>query len=112
MRQSALFGKSVRDVTGDARTAGHRHLYQGGFMRARGETLDAKLAVAGIEVLLDDRDASAGVKLTDADLIGLPHRIVVSKQGAKDGTVEHRLRRTEEGERMSELEVLKRIVDS
>jgi len=45
----------------------------------------------GIEVLFDDRDMSAGVKFKDADLIGIPHRIVVGK-GVKSGTVEYQKR--------------------
>ncbi len=47
----------------------------------------------GVEVLLDDRDERAGVKFKDADLIGLPVRIVIGK-GAGDGMVEYKERRT------------------
>jgi prolyl-tRNA synthetase len=42
----------------------------------------------GIEVLWDDRDASAGVKLADADLIGIPWRVVVSARMLKQDRVE------------------------
>jgi prolyl-tRNA synthetase len=42
-----------------------------------------------IEVLLDDRDARAGEKFADADLIGIPHRIIISKKTEAAGTVEY-----------------------
>ena len=46
----------------------------------------------GIEVLLDDRDrkTSAGVKFADAELIGIPHRVVVSPRSLADGVVEYK----------------------
>jgi prolyl-tRNA synthetase len=53
------------------------------------------LRSAGIDVLLDDRDERAGVKFKDADLIGIPLRIVIGERGLKDGNVEIK-RRTEE----------------
>ncbi|MDD3553010.1 MAG: proline--tRNA ligase [Deltaproteobacteria bacterium] len=49
----------------------------------------------GLDVLLDDRDERPGVKFKDADLIGIPVRIVVGK-GAKDGMVEMSLRKNNE----------------
>ena len=53
------------------------------------EKLYRDLELAGIEVLFDDReDAAAGVKFNDADLIGLPVRLVVSPRNLKDGKVE------------------------
>jgi len=53
------------------------------------EKLYKELEAAGIEVLFDDReDAAAGVKFNDADLIGLPVRLVVSPRNLKDGKVE------------------------
>jgi len=48
------------------------------------------------EVLYDDRDESAGVKLKDADLIGIPIRIVVSQKHQKNGEVELKIRQTGE----------------
>jgi prolyl-tRNA synthetase len=41
-----------------------------------------------VDVLLDDRDARPGVKFKDADLIGIPLRVVVGERGLKEGTVE------------------------
>ncbi len=53
------------------------------------ENLYKDLSAAGVEVLFDDReDAAAGVKFKDADLIGLPVRLVVSPRNLKDGMVE------------------------
>ncbi len=46
------------------------------------------LLAKGIEVLYDEREASAGVKLTDADLIGIPYRLVVSKKTLAEKAVE------------------------
>jgi len=49
----------------------------------------------GIEVLYDDRDMSAGAKFKDADLIGIPHRIVVGR-GVKDKVVEYQHRKDQQ----------------
>jgi prolyl-tRNA synthetase len=51
------------------------------------------LTAAGVDVLLDDRDLRPGVKFKDADLIGIPLRVVVGAKGLKEGAVElkHRL---------------------
>ena len=55
---------------------------------AAAEELAGALAAAGVEVLFDDRDESAGVKFADADLIGIPLRLTVSRRGLAAGTVE------------------------
>ena len=55
---------------------------------AKGEELYKELLDAGIEVLYDDRNASAGFKFKDADLIGVPFRITVGKKGLDQGFVE------------------------
>ena len=55
--------------------------------RQLGEELYGSLLDAGLDVLLDDRDERAGVKFKDADLLGIPWRVVVGR-GAKDGQVE------------------------
>jgi prolyl-tRNA synthetase len=57
------------------------------------ENLYRDLWAAGIEVLMDDRDESPGVKFNDADLIGLPLRITVGDRGLKAGGVELKVRR-------------------
>lgn len=56
--------------------------------RAAAEELYAELQRAGIEVLYDDRDVSAGVKFADADLRGLPLRLTVSERSLAQGGVE------------------------
>ncbi len=56
------------------------------------ESLAASLEQAGIDVLFDDRDERAGVKLKDADLLGVPVRVVVSERSLADGKIELKLR--------------------
>jgi prolyl-tRNA synthetase len=55
---------------------------------------------AGAEVLLDDRDARAGEKFADADLIGIPLRVTVGKKTVEDGKVDVRDRKTGEERRV------------
>ncbi len=50
--------------------------------------LEKALTSAGLDVLVDDRDQRPGVKFKDADLIGVPLRVVVGERGLKDGTIE------------------------
>ena len=52
------------------------------------ETLYGAMEKSGLETLYDDRDEPAGVKLTDADLIGIPVRVLVSKKSLEAGGVE------------------------
>jgi prolyl-tRNA synthetase len=67
-------------------------------VRQATEELYAALQAAGIEVLLDDRDkkVSPGVKFADMDLIGIPHRVVVSDRGLAEGQLEYKYRREQE----------------
>jgi prolyl-tRNA synthetase len=67
-------------------------------VRTATERLYADLAAAGIEVLLDDRDARPGVKFADAELLGIPHRIVVGDRGLEAGRLEYRHRRATDNE--------------
>jgi prolyl-tRNA synthetase len=55
------------------------------------EEIGAELSDAGLEVLLDDREARPGEKFADADLIGAPLRITVGKKTLEDGAVDLRL---------------------
>ena len=57
-------------------------------VRTTAEKVVAELETTGLEVLYDDRDESAGVKFADADLIGIPLRMTVSKRNLKEGKVE------------------------
>jgi prolyl-tRNA synthetase len=57
------------------------------------DRLYGEFNAAGIDVLLDDRDARPGVKFADAELIGIPHRLVIGERGLNAGTLEYRHRR-------------------
>src|SRR5689334_6488977 len=59
---------------------------------AHGEEAARVLDEDGFDVLLDDRDARAGEKFADADLIGCPFRVTVGRKAAEDGTVDLRER--------------------
>jgi prolyl-tRNA synthetase len=59
---------------------------------AEAEALYAALTAAGVEVLLDDRDETAGVKFNDADLTGIPIRLTLGKRSLKEGGVEFKRR--------------------
>jgi len=57
-------------------------------VRAEAESVSASLVTARIETLCDDRPERAGVKFTDADLLGMPLRITVSRRSIEGGGVE------------------------
>jgi prolyl-tRNA synthetase len=71
---------------------------EGSRSREAAEQLYASLKEAGIEVLYDDRDQSAGVKFNDADLLGMPIRLTVARRGMKQNAVEMKLRDQKERE--------------
>lgn len=75
------------------------------------DKLYADLTAAGIEVLLDDRDkkTSPGVKFADMELIGIPHRIVVSERGLAEGNLEYKSRRETDSQAVAVDEVLSYI---
>ena len=56
------------------------------------DQLHDELQVAGIDVLLDDRDERPGVMFADLELIGVPHRVTIGDRGLKDGKVEYQSR--------------------
>ncbi|MBA2239788.1 MAG: proline--tRNA ligase [Solirubrobacterales bacterium] len=60
-----------------------------------------ELTAAGIEALLDDRPAGAGEKLTDAELIGTPLRVVFGRRGLAEGKVESQIRSSGEERRLA-----------
>jgi len=62
-------------------------------VREVSDRLYQELNAAGIEVLYDDRDARPGVKFADAELLGIPHRLVVAERGLEAGRLEYRHRR-------------------
>jgi prolyl-tRNA synthetase len=65
-------------------------------VRELSERLYEELCAAGFEVLYDDRDARPGVKFADAELLGIPHRIVVAERGLETGQLEYRQRQATE----------------
>jgi len=70
------------------------------------EALYKELQDLGLEVLLDDRDVRPGVKFADAELIGIPHRIVLSDRGLQSGQLEYQHRRDSESRDMNRAAVL------
>jgi prolyl-tRNA synthetase len=81
-------------------------------VREAAEALYAELSAAGLEVLLDDRDARPGVKFADAELIGIPHRLVVSDRRLAAGELEYRHRRDSESRDLKREEALTLLLDS
>ncbi len=73
------------------------------------EQLYAQLQQRGFEVLLDDRDARPGVKFADTELIGIPHRVVISDRGIEAGALEYRHRRASDNEAWPLAEVIDRL---
>ena len=65
-------------------------------VREAAEKLYLDLCAAGIEVLYDDRNARPGVQFADADLLGIPFRIIVGERNLKDGNLEWKRRDTGE----------------
>ncbi len=79
---------------------------------AGAEALYDNLKARGIDVLLDDRDARAGVKFADAELIGIPHRVTFGPKAFADSEVEYTPRATGETERVSVDLIADRLVDT
>jgi prolyl-tRNA synthetase len=82
--------------------------YENEAVREATDQLYAELTAAGYEVLLDDRDkkTSPGVKFADMELIGIPHRIVVSDRGLAEGNLEYKHRRDSEAQAVPAAEIL------
>ncbi len=60
-----------------------------------------ELQAAGISVLFDNRNERPGVMFADMDLIGIPHRLVISERGLDTGTIEYKHRRAEQAEHLA-----------
>jgi prolyl-tRNA synthetase len=69
-------------------------------VRQAAERLHDELAAAGIDVLLDDRDERPGVMFADMELIGVPHRVVLSERGLAAGNAEYKGRRDDKPQEM------------
>ena len=77
---------------------------------AAGELYET-LRKRGADVLFDDRNARPGVKFADAELIGIPHRLVVSERGLAAGEIEYRHRRDSDSVQLKRDEALDRVTD-
>lgn len=69
-----------------------------GAVDTQAQALYDELSAKGVEVLWDDRDVRPGEKFADADLIGIPHRIVVSQKHLDNGVYEYKSRTAEQVE--------------
>lgn len=78
-------------------------------VNAAAEQLLADLQAAGLEAVLDDRGLRPGAMFADIELIGIPHRVVVSERGLAAGTFEYRARRATEAENIGRDELLARL---
>jgi prolyl-tRNA synthetase len=65
------------------------------------EALYAQLIQLGVDVLMDDRNERPGFKFADMELIGIPHRLVISDRGLKNGTLEYKGRADTENQDIS-----------
>jgi len=73
------------------------------------EEMYAALGKKGFEVLMDDRDERAGVKFKDADLIGIPYRIIIGEKNLKGGVVELKERKTGKVEKVKVEEAVETV---
>jgi len=78
-------------------------------IRREAESLYQHLEQAGVEVLFDDRPARAGEKFSDADLLGLPIRLTLSKRTLEQGKVEFKLRTEKESTTLTRDEAIPKI---
>ncbi|MFB2538376.1 MULTISPECIES: proline--tRNA ligase [unclassified Acinetobacter] len=76
---------------------------------AAAEQLYSELQGLGYDVLLDDRNERPGVKFSDLELIGVPHRIVIGEKGLANGTFEYKGRRDAESSHLSKEELLAKL---
>lgn len=74
------------------------------------DDLYQQLTEAGIEVLLDDRKERPGIMFADADLIGIPHRLVIGEKSLDKGVVEYKNRRADSSEDIAKGDVLSSLL--
>jgi len=75
-------------------------------VRAMAEKLHDELLAAGVDVMLDDRGERPGAMFADWELIGVPHRLVISERGLKEGQLEYQHRRDTAATKVPASEVL------
>jgi len=75
-------------------------------VREATDALYEELRAAGLDVLLDDREARPGVMFADMELIGIPHRVVVGEKNLDRGLVEYQHRRSAESRDMARADIV------
>jgi prolyl-tRNA synthetase len=88
------------------------NMHRSDTVREAAESLYTELSSLGLEVLFDDRDVRPGVKFADAELIGIPHRLVVSERGLAAGELEYRHRRDSESQSLNREDALNLLKES
>ena len=76
---------------------------------AAADALYAQLQAAGFDTVLDDRGLRPGAMFADIELIGIPHRVVVSGRGLEAGTFEYRARSASEPENLDQASLFARL---
>jgi prolyl-tRNA synthetase len=66
---------------------------------------------AGVDVVMDDRDERPGVMFADMELIGIPHRVVISERGLKEGQIEYQARTDTAGTRIAQSNAVETILE-
>lgn len=75
-------------------------------LKVAAEQLYQELQTAGIEVLFDDRKVRAGFMFSDMELIGIPHCIILGDRGLDAGTIEYKVRTSQENEEIPLAEII------
>ena len=75
-------------------------------VKAMADKLHEDLLAAGYDVLLDDRNMRPGAMFADHELIGIPHRVVISDRGLKEGQLEFKSRTADEAENVAQADIL------
>jgi len=80
-------------------------------VREAAEAFYNEMVAAGVDVVLDDRDERPGVMFADMELIGVPHRVVISDRGLKEGQIEYQARTDASGTRIAQSEATRVILE-
>jgi len=75
------------------------------------QALHDELQASGVDVILDDRGERPGAMFADWELIGVPHRVVISDRGLKEGQVEYQHRRESAATRVNASDILRTLKD-
>ena len=74
-----------------------------------GAQIAAHLVNAGVDTVLDDRGLRPGPMFADMELLGIPHRVVVSERGLAAGTFEYRARSADAAEQLERAALLEKL---